>query len=56
MDGEESSSDESYYKELEKLKATAPPPPKQNPTTKLGFKLQLNGLGLSTLVKENGKT
>ena len=56
MDGEESSSDESYYKELEKIKAQAPPPPKQNPLTKMGFKLQLGGLGLSTLVKENGKT
>ena len=56
MDGEGSSSDESYYRELEKIKAQAPPPPKQNPLGKMGFKLQLGGLGLSTLAKENGKT
>lgn len=56
MDGEGSSSDESYYRELEKIKAQAPPPPKQNPLGKIGFKLQLGGLGLSTLAKENGKT
>lgn len=56
MDGEGSSSDESYYRELEKIKAQAPPPPKQNPLSKMGFKLQLGGLGLSTLAKENGKT
>jgi len=51
MDGEGSSSDESYYKELEKIKAQQPPPPsKPNPISKMGFKLQLGGLGLSTLV------
>lgn len=57
MDGEgSSSSDESYYRELEKIKLQAPPPPKQNPLPKMGFKLQLGGLGLSSLIKENGKT
>lgn len=35
------------------------PPPSQKSTLqmgKMGFKLQLGGLGLSTLMKENGKT
>lgn len=33
-----------------------PPPPPKTALSKHGFKLSLGGLGLSTLVKENGKT
>lgn len=47
-------SDDSYYNELERLKA-ANPQPKPN-LGKPSFKLTLGGLGLSSLVKEGGKT
>ena len=56
MDGSDSniSSDEEYYRELEKIKSNQQqqPPPPQKPA----FKLSLGGLGFSNLVKENGKT
>jgi hypothetical protein len=53
MDGNsDSSSDEEYYRELEKIKELQ----KQKPPTKPAFSLKLGGLGFSTLIKANGKT
>lgn len=51
MDGD-SSSDEEYYQELEKIKELQ----KQQTPVKPTFSLKLGGLGLSTLIKANGKT
>lgn len=51
MDGD-SSSDEEYYQELEKIKELQ----KQKAPVKPTFSLKLGGLGLSTLIKANGKT